>query len=64
MSAGAVYRERPHIAGEVCSALWTVRFAAATRDWLVLPDGCVDLVLDDQGIAVIAGPATQPTALG
>jgi len=63
MSAGAVYRERPLIAGEVCSALWTVRFAAATGDWLVLPDGCVDLVLDDQGTAVIAGPATRPNAL-
>ncbi len=32
MSAGAVYRERPLIAGEVCSALWTIGFAAATGD--------------------------------
>lgn len=63
MSVSAVYRERPLAGDDVCGVLWTVRFAVETTDWLVLPDGCVDLVLDDRGNAVIAGPATRPSAL-
>lgn len=50
----------PARASDVCEARWVVRFDMATEDWLVLPDGCVDVVLLADASPLVAGPATGP----
>lgn len=61
----ATYREGrvPGRLAELCEAVWSVRFHAADRDWLVLPDGCVDLVLVEGRPPLVAGPATRSVRL-
>ncbi len=58
----ARYTEAPLPSGvaDGCEALWHVRFESATDDWLVLPDGCVDIVLLEGAPPLVAGPATGP----
>jgi hypothetical protein len=51
----------PASVAHLCEARWEVRFETASDDWLVLPDGCVDIVLlDGRDQALVAGPATRP----
>ena len=47
MAPLATYREAPAPgpAADVAAAVWTVRFDAPVDDWLVLPDGALDVVL-------------------
>jgi AraC-like DNA-binding protein len=58
-----LYRERAAAGpfAAVAEAVWSARFDGADGDWLVLPDGCVDVVLLPGGEAVVAGPATRPS---
>jgi AraC-like DNA-binding protein len=59
------YAERPvgGALGALAEAAWVARFDAPADDWLVLPDGCVDLVVTTGRAAVVAGPATAPSVL-
>jgi len=63
MSSTAQYTESPipASAAAVCEAVWRVAFSSATEDWLVLPDGCVDIVLVPDAPPLVAGPATGPS---
>lgn len=64
-AVSAVYREPPipAAAADVCEALWTVSFESDTVDWLVLPDGCMDIVLVPEEPPLVAGPATRAMQL-
>lgn len=63
MAPLATYREEPALApaARVAAAVWSVRFDAAVDDWLVLPDGCLDVVLLPGRPPVVAGPAGGPS---
>jgi AraC-like DNA-binding protein len=58
----ARYREHavrdPHVA-----AWWHVEILAEADDWLVLPDGAVDVILVAGGRPQVAGPATRASVL-
>lgn len=52
---GGVYRERP--SRWLGATVWTRRADAETRDYRVVPDGCLDLIWTDGGL-IVAGPDT------
>src|SRR4051812_39138613 len=62
MAPLATYREAPAPgpAADVAAAVWSVRFDAPVDDWLVLPDGCLDVVLLAGRPPAVAGPAAAP----
>jgi AraC-like DNA-binding protein len=63
MAPLATFREAPAPApaADVAAAVWTVRFDAPVDDWLVLPDGALDVVLLPGRPPVVAGPAGGPS---
>jgi AraC-like DNA-binding protein len=54
---GGVYRERP--SRWLDATVWTRRAEAETRDYRIVPDGCLDLIWSDDGL-LVAGPDTGP----
>ncbi len=54
---GGVYRERP--SRWLDATVWKRRAEAETRDYRIVPDGCLDLIWSDEGL-VVAGPDTGP----
>jgi AraC-like DNA-binding protein len=62
VDGAARYRETA-LAGDLVAACWEVSVGRAVEDWLVLPDGAVDVVLGTGGEALVAGPATRPSVL-
>jgi AraC-like DNA-binding protein len=54
---GGVYRERP--SRWLGATVWARRADAETRDYRVVPDGCLDLIWTDGGL-LVAGPDTGP----
>jgi len=51
------------LAGEMVAARWAVAVREDVADWLVLPDGAVDVVLSAGAAPLVAGPATRPSVL-
>jgi AraC-like DNA-binding protein len=54
---GGVYREHPSRWLE--ATVWTRRAETETRNYRILPDGCLDLIWSDDGL-LVAGPDTGP----
>jgi AraC-like DNA-binding protein len=54
---GGVYRERP--SRSLGATVWTRRAETETRDYRIVPDGCLDLIWTDDGL-LVAGPDTGP----
>lgn len=51
------------LAGALVAACWEVSVEREVEDWLVLPDGAVDIVLQAGIPPSVAGPATRPVVL-
>ncbi len=62
MAAAADYREAA-IGDPLVAACWAVAVREDVEDWLVLPDGAVDVVLGAEAEPIVAGPATRPLVL-
>lgn len=61
-----MYRQNapPSWASDVVDAVWSVSFNFDVDDWLVLPDGAIDIVLVPGGSPSVAGPATRASSFG
>jgi AraC-like DNA-binding protein len=59
--APAAHVRETALAGGLASACWAVHVREDVADWLVLPDGAVDVVLSRGGEPLVAGPATRPS---
>ena len=62
MAPAAEFRETT-LAGGLAAAGWAVEVREDVADWLVLPDGAVDVVLVRGAEPLVAGPATRPSVL-
>jgi AraC-like DNA-binding protein len=62
VAPAADFRETA-LAGGLAAACWAVQVREDVVDWLVLPDGAVDVVLVRGGEPLVAGPATRPSVL-